>query len=301
VRVLLLFLLGCATSTQASEEDPRPEAPPSAATCADDEHACGETCMTELANEPANGCAFGCNAACPAPANAIATCSIEGTCDFRCPTGFARVGQACVAEVCEQKGYTCGAFVDDTGAVFDCGGCIAGSQCGANHQCAIAPDSREENDTVAHAKSLGDLDDAYDPVQWIDNLSIDASADEDWFRFHLTDGFDGGNPLATIELRDRESSQGWLESQHELTVWFKCDTQELLSSVRCGEWYSEKSANTLLDPQLGVGCTVDATYVVWADVAPSCAGATDSGTVTFRIRKHTVPRGDLYDLRVSVE
>lgn len=282
-------------------DEPRPESPPSAASCAEDEHACGDTCVMQQPNDPGVGCSFGCNAACPVPANGIPACTAAGTCDFRCPAGFARVGQACLAAACEQKGYTCGNFIDDTGAPFDCGGCLGSSQCGANHQCVIAPDSREDNDTLAQAKSLGDLDDSYDPVMWIDNLSIDATADEDWFRFHVTDGFDAGNPVGSIELRNRATSLGWLDAAHELTVWFKCDTQDALSWVRCGEWYTTESENTLLDPQLGVGCTVDATYVVWADIAPSCTGTTDSGVVTFRIRKRTAPRGDLYDLRVSVD
>ena len=304
----MLSLVACASGAPADmtpdavgPDAEQPPQPPSAASCEEDQHACGSTCVEQMPNDPSVGCSFGCGSPCPVPANASGTCSAAGTCDFRCPPGLARVGNACVAAACEQKGYACGSFVDDSGTAFDCGGCVGASACGANHQCVIAPDSREDNDTLVQAKSLGDLNDADDPLMWIDDLSIDATADEDWFRFHITDGFDYGNPDASIELSNRASQLGWLDSPHELTVWFKCDTANATSHVTCGEWFVTKAENTLNDPALGIGCTVDAQYVVWADVAPSCTGIADSGTVTFRVRKKTPPRGDLYDLRVAVE
>ncbi len=302
-----LFLVACAggqpadTHPDASAPDAEPPPqPPSVIDCAPDQHACGTTCVAPQANDPAVGCTFGCGTPCAVPANAIGACTAGGTCDFTCAAGLARVGGACVAAACEQAGYACGRLVDDTGAVFECGACTGAAQCGASHQCAIAPDAREDNDSLAHATDLGNVNDADDPLLWIDDLSIDSPADEDWFRVHITDGFDGGNPDASIELLDRESRLGWLASAHELTVWFRCDTADAGSRVRCGEWFSTAAENTLDDPALGTGCTIDATYLVWSDVRPSCSGITDSGTVTMRIRKRTPPRGDTYDLRVDV-
>lgn len=278
-----------------------PPRPPSATECAEDHHACGTTCVPQQPNDPSVGCAFGCGTPCPAPDGAVATCTAAGTCDLACPPGLAQVDGACVAAACEQRGYTCGTLVDDSGAQFACGSCTGAAACGPDHQCAIGPDAAEDNDSLAQAADLGDLDDADDPSLWRDDLSIDAAADEDWFRFHLTDGFDGGNPAASVELSDRTSALGWLASRHELTMWFACDSADAGSVVRCGEWFTQAAQNTLVDPQLGIGCTVDATYVVWAELAPSCSGLTDSGTVTIRVRKRTPPRGDLYDLRVAVD
>lgn len=308
--LLVMIVLGaCAAGDPSAEPGPdaglAPDAaipqPPSSAACAADQHACGDDCVSALPNEPSTGCALGCGTACPVPANAIATCAAAGTCDFRCPAGLAKVNGACVASACEDAGYTCGTLIDESGGAIACGSCEAGVGCGADHECVIGADSREDNDTLVLAKSLGDLDDAADPSMWIDDLTIDARADEDWFRFHITDGFDGGNPDASIELATRGTQLGWLTSAHELTVWFKCDTAEAGSTVRCGEWYSIEETNTLADPVLGRGCTVDAQYLVWATVSPSCSGIEDSGTLTFRVRKRTAPRGDRYDLSVAVE
>src|SRR5688572_4420485 len=62
--LLLPLAIGCATTASdpmPTAEDPRPEAPPSAASCEEDEHACGTSCVMQQANDPAVGCSFGCN------------------------------------------------------------------------------------------------------------------------------------------------------------------------------------------------------------------------------------------------
>jgi hypothetical protein len=295
---LIILLSACAS---ASPSDVRPDSgprPPGAAECSEDHHACGTACLLHKPNIPSVGCTFGCGAPCPTPPSGIATCTSGGTCDFTCPAHLAKVDGQCVAAICDERDFACGTTVDDAGTTFACGTCAA-SDC-VDHQCTVAPDAREDNNTPARATLLGDFDDAADRTLALDDLSIHGG-DEDWFRFHITDGFDAGNPDGSIELVDRTRDLGWLSSSHELTVWFKCDTGNVASTVRCGEWFTEQARNTLTDPLLGVGCTSDGTYVVWSEIWPSCQGIEDSGIVTFRVRKRTPPRGDHYDVRVAVD
>jgi hypothetical protein len=201
-------------------------------------------------------------------------------------------------------GYSCGSY-DDGQSTFACGTCLDSATCGADHRCARPRDSRESNDVLTMASDLGDLDDSDDATVAIAGLSIDSEHDVDWFRFHVTDGFDGGNPDAHVTLSHRYTSSGydlgWLSDSHELTVWFKCDGADNGSSVECGEWYSTMDTDTLRDPALGVGCKVDATYLVWAHVSASCATISDNGTVTVRVKKNHVPMGDTYNFDVLVE
>lgn len=299
---------GCAAPTNLDGEplpeppdDDTPPPPPDGTTCAPDEHACGRSCFTDQANDPAIGCALGCGEACPAPANGVAVCTPGGTCDIACAPGYARDGAACVPFACEAAGYACGAFVDDAGTAFDCGSCAPGTGCGPTHQCAVARDAYEPNDARGQAHDLGPMDDAEDPTKWLDRLTVASTTDEDWFTFPVLDGWDGGNPDVRVQLTDRVDGLGWLSSSHELTVWFQCDSGDAGTVVRCGEWYSTFDENGLSDPGLGVGCQVDATYLVWADIAPACAGVTDSGRVTIRVRKTSAPRGDTYDMFVGVD
>ena len=285
----------CASAAPADVPDSGPR-PPGAPECIDDHHWCGTACIRQKPNVPSVGCTFGCGAPCEPPPSGIATCTSGGTCDFTCPAGLAKVDGRCVAAICDERDYACGTTVDDAGTAFECGTC---SEC-IDHACVIAPDAREDNNTPERATLLGDFDDATDRSLFVDDLSIHTH-DEDWFRFHITDGFDAGNPDGSIELADRARELGWLSSSHELSVWFKCDTANASSTVRCGEWFTEQTRNTLSDPVLGVGCVADGTYVVWSEVWPSCQGIADSGIVTFRVRKRTPPRGDGYDLRVAVD
>ena len=171
--------------------------------------------------------------------------------------------------------------------------------CGSDYRCDIPPDGSEWNDISTAATNLGNFIDSTNGESWLDDRSI-GEMDEDFFEFHVTDGFDGGNPRADIELATRGSSLGWLESPHELTVWFRCDAGGSGSNVRCGEWFAAVDENSLDDLFLGKGCTVYGTYLVWATISAGCAGTSDSGTVTIRVRKRTPPRGDRYDVHVSV-
>lgn len=282
------------------DDDLTPPPPGGGPQCEDGFHACGESCLVPQQNRPDRGCAQGCGQPCNVPENAEATCTEQGTCDFTCPSPFARVGDACVLLACEDAGYSCGTYTV-SGSSIDCGSCYGTTACGTNHLCDVAPDLQEADNTLATSNKLGDLDDYDDPSQWVDDLSIHSASDEDWFQFHITDGFDFGNPDATIQLADHDTQLGWLASSHELTVWFKCDTTDYGSSVRCGEWYTTTDENSLSDPALGIGCKVNATYVVWGDIAPSCTGTTDAGTVTFQVKKQRAPRGDTYDLYIAVD
>jgi len=194
---------------------------------------------------------------------------------------------ACAASACTYEGYTCGTYFDVGGASIDCGGCAGVSLCDLGHQCAIDRDAREDNDTLARATWLGDFNDVDNPFAVIENLSIDAVSDEDWFQVRVSDGFDAGNPRVSVALAG---------PRHELAVWFRCDTANVATRVRCGD----ASQNTLFDPGLGIGCVIDASDAR-ADLVPYCEDIADSGTLTFRIRSRVPPRGELYNLRVAVD
>jgi hypothetical protein len=285
------------------EEDETPPGPASTE-CKADEHACETTCVPNRDNSPDVGCSLGCGGACPAPTNGVATCDASGVCGFTCEAGFARVGDQCVAGVCETMGYSCGTY-DDGQNTFPCGTCLDGATCSANHTCTRARDAKETNDTVSTATQLGDFNDYDDKEVELEALSIDSQQDVDWFRFHITDGFDAGNPDGHVTLSHvnvvNGYDVGWLKEPHELTVWFKCDGADNGSSVECGEWYTTEDTDSLRDPALGVGCTVNATHLVWAHISASCSTTSDNGTVTVRVKRTFVPMGDTYDLSVLVE
>jgi hypothetical protein len=289
---------------QGMEEEGETPPGPGATACKSNEHACDMQCVTDRANTPEAGCAMGCGGACPVPANGTAMCDAAGVCGSTCNDGFTRIGDQCVSNVCEAVGYSCGTYGEGTGAV-SCGSCLDGATCGLQHACTRPRDVKETNDTLAAATPLGDLKDSDDARVEVGGLSIDSAQDVDWFKFHVTDGFDGGNPDAHVTLSHTYVTSGydvgWLSDPHELTVWFKCDGEDNGSSVECGEWYSTMDTDSLHDPALGVGCKVNATYLVWAHVSASCSTTSDNGTVTVRVKKNYVPMGDTYDLDVLVE
>ena len=111
---------------------------------------------------------------------------------------------------------------------------------------AAAPDRFERNDDVDHATDLGDFDDALDPKIRVDQLTIDPG-DQDWFRFHVTDGLDFGNPWIVVAV----------PPPHELRAAFACDTSDI-----------------------GTLVAGDKTWVV---IHPQCSGLVDNGTVTLRV------------------
>jgi hypothetical protein len=195
---------------------------------------------------------------------------------------------ACAASACAYEGYACGTYHDVGGTPIDCGPCAGVSLCDVGHRCVIDRDPREDNDLVTRATWLGDFDDVDDPFVRIEHLSIDSLADEDWFQLRVHDGLDLGNPRVAIALD--------VAVRHELAVWFRCDSANVASRVRCGA----ASQNAMFDPALGLGCVIDA-IDAYADVVPYCDGIVDSGTLTFRIRAHDPPRGELYSVRVAVD
>jgi hypothetical protein len=231
-------------------------------------------------------------------------------CAAAAPSG---VPDAAIATECAEDHHRCG----DTcvmqqpndpahGCTFGCGNPCPGmdevggpdgaviATCTLDGQCAVRhPDSHEDNNSPTRATDLGNLDDAADSIVWLTQLSIDAQADEDWFRFHVTDGFDGGNPRIRIEVT--------VPGVHELAVWLRCDATNVASVVRCGERTVQRGQNTLADPLLGTGCAIDGTDLLWSEAIPSCAGIADAGTVMLRVRKTVPPWGEPYSLRVSVE
>ena len=166
--------------------------------------------------------------------------------------------------------------------------------CTPEGACAVRQsDSHEDNDSPARATDLGDFDDAADPIAWLGSVSIDSATDEDWFRFHVTDGFDGGNPRIRVELA--------VPAVHELAIYFRCDGANVATLARCGERTVQRAENTLSDALLGTGCTIDGTDLLWSNIVPSCSGIADSGTVLLRVRKSAAPWDEIYGLRVAVE
>lgn len=310
--VLLLGLVACAQSgtgddepqvTPEEEDNDPPSGPPGSSQCEDGYHACGQTCLADSAtnDKPQLGCALGCGQPCPTPDNGVAICTDDGICGFECNDGFARVGSNCIASVCDSVSYGCGTYVDDEGTSFNCGTCANDATCGSNHQCLVPADAQEPNNGASMARNLGTFNDYDDPEKWVENLSIHTPTDEDWFTFKIEDGWDGGNPDITVQLTERTDSLGWLESPHEITVWWKCDSGDAGSKVTCGEWYTTESENTLNDNVLGKGCKAETEFLPWGDISTSCNGLTDSGTVTVRVRRTSPPLGDGYDLFVSVD
>ncbi|MDX2088522.1 MAG: hypothetical protein SFX73_11770 [Kofleriaceae bacterium] len=313
IAALLLGLVACAQSggegddeqqvTPEEEDNDQPAGPGGSSQCDEGFHACGQTCLADSAtnDKPELGCALGCGQPCPTPENGVAICTDDGICGFECDEGFARVGSNCVASVCDEMSYGCGTYTDDEGTNFNCGTCAENATCGANHQCIVSADAMEPNNGAAQATTLGTFNDFDDPTKWVENLTIHTPTDEDWFTFHVDDGWDGGNPDINVQLTKRNDSLGWLESPHEITVWWKCDSADAGSKVSCGEWSTPKSENTLNDAVLGKGCKIETEYLPWGDISTACNGLTDSGTVTVRVKRTAPPLGDDYDLFVSID
>ena len=309
----LVLIAGCATSTP-DIDDTEPTEPSGSgagdsptgdpdedeedATCGFDTHTCGTSCVPDTENTPELGCMYGCGTPCPGAENGTATCTASGACDITCDGGYAKVGGECQAFSCTDVGYACGDYYDADGTMFSCGTCSDGVSCGFDNTCDVPADGMEANDTEAAASYLGDFNDADNVERWFERLSIHDEADVDWFTFRVKDGFDSNNPDVSVSLTKRGTDLGWLESWHELTVWFKCDSADEGTTVKCGEWYTEMESNNANSSTLGKGCTVDARYVVWARFEPKCSGTDESGTAYVRVRKRYPPRGDLYDLRV---
>ncbi|HVK83032.1 MAG TPA: hypothetical protein VM513_02945 [Kofleriaceae bacterium] len=312
---LFLALAACAQTgdSPAGEEEPEtkpadddgPGGPAGSEQCEDGYHACGQTCLADSAtnDKPELGCALGCGQPCPTPANGVAICTDDGICGFECEAGFARLGSQCVASVCDSVGYGCGTYTDDDGTSFSCGTCAGGSSCGTNHQCTVAPDAKEPNDTAAQAKYLGSYSDYDELTTWTENLNIHSTTDEDWFKLDVVDAWDGGAPRVKVELARRDATNAWLASPHELTIWWKCKSTDGDdgTSVNCGEWYTPGPSNNVSDPVMGKGCKINATQIPWAHFTAACKGWDESGSVTVRVRRLSAPLGDDYDVFVRVE
>ena len=217
---------------------------------------------------------------------------------IECAEDHHRCGDACVMQQPNDPAHGCTFGCGDPCPTPDTVGGppdhAAIATCTPDGTCAVRiPDSHEDNNSPTRATDLGDLDDAGDEIAWLGQLSIDAETDEDWFRFHVTDGFDGGNPRVRIEVT--------VPDVHDLSVWFRCDATNVASVVRCGERSVQRAQNTLADALLGTGCEIAGTDVLWSEVVPSCTGIADDGMVMVRVRKDTPPWGETYSLRVAVE
>lgn len=306
-RVLALTTLvatSCAQSTiepmpDAAQGDPddRDASNPEAG-CAAGTHVCGDTCMADNTNEVAVGCRYGCGQPCPEGAHGSASCTALGTCGLACDPGYTNLNGECLVLSCSDLGYLCGDAFDDAGNAFSCGACLGAATCTSNHVCDVPGDAWEPNQTQPAARDLGALNDADNLGRTVAALTIDEAMDEDWFKFRVIDGFDANNPDVHVGL---SLDSGSLVSNHELTVWFKCDTGDAGTAISCGEAATPYATNNSGDPALGNGCKVNAKNIVWAEFEASCSGTDESGTVYVRIRKLSPPRGDAYDLYIEAK
>lgn len=266
--------------------------------CPSQTHDCGGTCVANGPNDPARGCTFGCGAACPTVDHGAATCSTDGTCDVVCDAGYAAVGGQCSPSVCEAMNYVCGTFVDDDGAAFECGACDGSSiifPCRPDHTCAIPLESQEPNDTAPTATNWGEFTDG-GFSQRTHHGRAHAQTDEDWYRFHVEDATNLQlEPLVQLELWPH--TDGW--GQYEFAVWARCDAGDDALDVGCGSVFS--SGTWVNDPVLGAGCIHEGTYMIGAEVLTSCLTSDDSVSVVVRVRPLQPVRGEVYELRLTVQ
>jgi hypothetical protein len=292
---------GAGGKSDSGGDDPDDPGSEETVGCGIGSHTCGASCAQDTTNTPEVGCMYGCGEACPGTANGAATCSATGVCELTCNSGYTEINGQCVMFSCAKVEYACGNYINDDGTTFSCGACFGSTVCGTDHKCAVAADGLETNNTRDSATDLGSFNDADNKERTVGNLTIHETTDYDYFKFRVVDGFDGNNPDVRVDLH-RPTTLGWLESSHELSVWFKCDSGGD-SSVTCGEWYTDTGTNTLNDATMGKGCSVNARYVPYAQFEANCSGTNDSGTAYVRVRKGAtfLPRGDKYELFVSVK
>lgn len=240
--------------------------------CESGEHECGATCVEDMPNDPENGCRLGCGEPCDVPAGATATCTSAGRCDFTCPTGATRMGNtcSCTPRTCAGAGAQCGAVDDGCGGTLDCGMCGEGQSCEMNI-CSCPTDDAEPNDVQAIAKDLGELTDAPRTTRAFDAYTLHSTADVDWYRFVVSDGFDVGNPTVDITLSNMPAG-----ADYDLGVWYVCNSGGDGSSCQRGR----------AEELVGRGCVSDADGSGNERVVleASCSGTNESGQVLVRVR-----------------
>lgn len=254
--------------------------------CGPGEHPCGALCVDDLPDEPLNGCRLGCGEPCPEPEGGHATCSLAGTCDIACDAPFVRDGSACRCEpaTCATLGAACGAVDDGCGGTLACGGCASGATC-TDGACACVPDAGEPNDVRTETTDLGTLSDSPDSSRTVSEYALGRSDDEDWYRFSITDGTDGGNPQITVTLSAIPSG-----SDYDLEIFYLCSGNA--SVCTAGE------AITLMD---GCASRNAGTATETAALGSECSGIDDSGLLLVRVLSRTWGGScDPYTLRVAV-
>jgi len=247
-------------------------------TCGSGEHACGSGCVSDLANEPENGCRLGCGEPCDAPDMGNPSCGMDGRCTWECAPPFRRVGDECVCTptTCEAIAYECGAPDNGCGMPLDCGSCTDGAAC-TTGRCACTPDGFEPNDSNTTPTVRPGLDDSDDPPDVILTANLDEMRDEDWFRFPITDGTDGGSPRMTVTLRNIP-----VGSDYTLSAYFVCGDAGDVSTCAMGT----------ADNFVGRGCTGGAsgsspeTVEIVADCDRTFS-FDDGGTLLVRVRAAT--------------
>ncbi len=193
---------------------------------------------------------------------------------------------SCAPQTCASAGKTCGTHDDGCGGQIDCGKCVdnectpttcadLGKTCG-NHDdgcggilecggvCATCtPDAKAGNASADKASDLGAMTDSPTTIKKIDALMV-GEAEDDWFKFKVSDKGFGGNPLIKASVGS---------APLEVSAFYLCDSAANTSSCPVeGE---------TADATVGKGCKGRGTATVWSN----CDGLTEDGTGFIRVRK----------------
>jgi hypothetical protein len=264
----------------------RDSGPPS---CGAGEHLCGSRCEPDRMNDPANGCTNGCGtAACPAPELGIAACSTTGDCTWDCMPPYVREGDVCTCapRTCTDAMAECGPLDDGCGGTTDCGLCSGGRSCTGNI-CGCMPDATEPNDVRTAISSIATLEDCSDDARSILDLNIDEMADEDWYRFDISDCFDAGNPQITVTLDGIAGA-----SDYDLAAYYACPSGNDSSCTR-----------GTIDNTVGNGCAsvTAGSAVETVEIATECSGTDDSGILFIHVTARTwAMTCDPYRIQIDV-
>ncbi|MBT8494604.1 MAG: hypothetical protein KJO07_16230, partial [Deltaproteobacteria bacterium] len=242
----------------------------------------------------------------------------DGDCSECAPDQIPYQGD-CYANVCAELAKGCGYLIDDYGEPHRCGECLGDAECGPYNECLVDDDRLEPNNDLDGAYDFGEVNEGFETS--VDGLVL-STGDEDWFMYHVNDGpgFLGlnlGNPQTMIKLggsSDRWSGDVYfnvnLETEHELTAWWQCDTAEEATVVKCGTGVQFRDFNEVpslpIDEDLGVGCRVQGKGIPKIHIDPQCETTDDSGWIIFRVRRPSqdgseVPQpalGDGYSLKI---
>jgi hypothetical protein len=140
--------------------------------------------------------------------------------------------------------------------------------------CECPLDAAEPNETSTTPTDAPTLTDEPDTDMSFDTWSLSSAGDVDWFRFPVTDAFDIGNPVITVELDAIPAG-----SDYDLGAWYVCGIGSDATTCSTGT----------MDSTLGEGCISELggllpeTVVLETDCS-SITSTDDSGHLFVRVR-----------------